>query len=99
VRQKIWDVVGECGTGITDREKIDQIESILLDSLTAVYTITDKDGNVTQFSELYSSTNTSISIDLFQYLKSGNNTVSVLLKGTSTGAIAGYTFIIVLLTL
>ena len=69
------------------------------DSLTAVYTITDKDGNVTQFSELYSSTNTSISINLFQYLKSGNNTVSVLLKGTSTGAIAGYTFIIVLLTL
>lgn len=32
VQQKIWDVVGECGTGITDREKIDQIESILLDS-------------------------------------------------------------------
>ena len=32
VRQKIWDVVGECGTGITDREKIDQIETILLDS-------------------------------------------------------------------
>ena len=32
VRQKIWDVVGECGTGITYREKINQIESILLDS-------------------------------------------------------------------
>ena len=32
VRQKIWDVVAECGTGITDREKIDQIETILLDS-------------------------------------------------------------------
>ncbi len=32
VRQKIWDVVGECGNDKTDRQKIDEIESILLDS-------------------------------------------------------------------
>ena len=32
VRGKIWDVVGECGSGITDKEKIAQIEKILLDS-------------------------------------------------------------------
>ena len=69
------------------------------DSLTAKYIITDKDGNQTSFSELYSSTNKSVSVNLFKYLKSGNNTVSVLLKGNSTGAVVGYTFIIVLLTL
>lgn len=32
VRSKIWDVVGECGNGVTDRQKINEIESILLDS-------------------------------------------------------------------
>jgi hypothetical protein len=32
VRHKIWDVVGECGTDITDKQKISEIELILLDS-------------------------------------------------------------------
>ena len=69
------------------------------ESLSATYTITDADGNQTTFSQLYASTNRSISINLYDYLKSGQNTVSVALKGVSTGAVSIKTFIITVLTL
>ena len=32
LRQAIWEIVGECMTGITDGEKIAKIEKLLLDS-------------------------------------------------------------------
>jgi hypothetical protein len=32
VRQAIWDIIGECMTGIDDSEKILRIEKLLLDS-------------------------------------------------------------------
>ena len=71
------------------------------ESLTATYTITDKDGNVTSFSRMYSSSTskTGITIDLYDYLKTGLNTISVLLKGTTTGAVSGSTYTITVLTL
>lgn len=31
-RQSVWNIIGECMTGITDSEKLSQIEKILLDS-------------------------------------------------------------------
>ena len=31
-RQSVWDIVGECMTGIDDSEKVLQIEKLLLDS-------------------------------------------------------------------
>ncbi len=33
--QAIWNIIGECMTGITDAEKLSQIEKILLDRETA----------------------------------------------------------------
>ena len=32
LRQSLWDIVGECMTGITDSQKLKQIEKLLLDS-------------------------------------------------------------------
>ena len=69
------------------------------DTITATYTITDKDGNLQSFSEIYSTTHRAVTLNLYKYLKAGNNTVSVILKGNSTGAILGVTFIMVMLTL
>lgn len=69
------------------------------DSVSATYTITDKDNNQQKFSKIYTSVQTAVSLNIYDYLKDGTNTISIELKGISTGATVSVSFIIVVLTL
>ena len=69
------------------------------DSVVANYTITDENGISQNFSQIYSSVQTSVNVDLYNYLKVGTNTVSVQLTGVSTGAMVSTSFIVVVITL
>lgn len=73
--------------------------SLASDSVTATYTITDKDNNSQSFSQIYNNTQTAVTLNFYKYLKSGTNTVSVVLKGNSTGALTSTSFPVILLTL
>ena len=69
------------------------------DSITVIYKITDKDGNSTSFSPTYSSSETTITFDFYKYLKDGTNTVTVTVRGNTTGANSSQSFSVILMTL
>lgn len=73
--------------------------SLTSDTVVATYVVTDKDGNKKQFSETYSSTKTTVSVDFFRYLKDGENTINISLKGLATAATASYAMQMTVLTL
>ena len=68
------------------------------DSVTAKYTITDSSGGEVSFSEMYSSVQKNVSLNLYEYLRDGQNTVNINLRSNSTGASFSLTIIITVLT-
>lgn len=71
----------------------------MADTVSAVYTITDTNGNTQNFSRIYSSSATSVQENIYSYLRDGANTVSIVLRGNSTGAMYSASVIFVMIKL
>lgn len=69
------------------------------ETATAKYTIVNGNGTETSFSEIYSSAQRNVRVNLYDYLSEGTNSVIVTIRGNSTGAIYGLTIVITVLTL